>query len=154
MKWRKPDKSQEIEIEHVNEVPVELPVKKRSLIKQLSLLFFLAGILLALFLIGAKVYNRIYYENPIHYYFSSDIIKLYEKYDRNSDGSIDLNEFEPIGHQILSNKKRLIVQNQAAIDDEEFITLNAFYEPVVSDALSNKSYFPVKLLYNLIIILS
>lgn len=154
MKRRKPDKSQEIEIEHVNEVPVELPVKKRSLIKQLSLLFFLAGILLALFLIGAKVYNRIYYENPIHYYFSSDIIKLYEKYDRNSDGSIDLNEFEPIGHQILSNKKRLIVQNQAAIDDEEFITLNAFYEPVVSDALSNKSYFPVKLLYNLIIILS
>ncbi len=34
----------------------------------------------------------------------SDILFLYEKYDRNGDGLLDLGEFEPIGHKLLSVK--------------------------------------------------
>jgi hypothetical protein len=102
-------------------------------------------LLFSLFLIGIRVYNKIYFENiNERNYFSSDIIQLYEKYDRNSDGILDLNEFEPLGHRILSIRHKHIEKNQPAAGEEEFITLNSFYEPIISDLISNKTYLPVK----------
>ncbi len=100
--------------------------------------------LFLLFSLGIRVYNKTYFENINERdYFSSEIVQLYEKYDRNSDGILDLNEFEPLGHRILSIKQTQIEKNEPAAGDEEFITLNSFYEPITSDLINNKTYSPV-----------
>jgi hypothetical protein len=38
-----------------------------------------------------------------------DIVLLYEKYDTNADGKLDIFEFEPLAHRILSTKVRFLV---------------------------------------------
>lgn len=99
--------------------------------------------LFLLFSLGIRVYNKTYFESINERdYFSSEIVQLYEKYDRNSDGILDLNEFEPLGHRILSIKQTQIEKNEPAAGDEEFITLNSFYEPITSDLINNKTYSP------------
>ena len=100
--------------------------------------------LFALFMFGIYAYNQIYFENKSdHDFFSAEIIQLHEKYDKNNDGLLDLDEFEPLGHRILSIRQKHIENNEPADGDEEFVTLNSFYEPVVSDLINNKTYAPV-----------
>ncbi|RNA10479.1 seleno N-like, partial [Brachionus plicatilis] len=70
---------------------------------------------------------------------SADVLILYQKYDLNSDGSIDINEFEPLALKFLEIK--LDHDYDVAIsDDDEFITLNAFFEPMDTTKLSLNKY--------------
>ena len=147
MKRRKLESNEPSTAQHVETTTEEPKLKVKNFsFKKLFLKASTTTILLILlFLIGIRVYNWIYFENiNEHNYFSSDIIQLYKKYDRNSDGLLDLNEFEPLGHRILSIRHEHIEKNQPAAGKEEFITLNSFYEPIISDLISNKTYSPVK----------
>jgi hypothetical protein len=67
------------------------------------LTIFLVSIVLIVIRIG---FGLIHYETEFNQVgvIAPDIILLYEKYDRNGDNIIDLNEFEPLAHKILSMK--------------------------------------------------
>ena len=68
---------------------------------------------------------------------------MYEKYDLNSDGILDINEFEPLAHKVMDIKSEHDYDEPIS-DDDEFITLNAFYEPLDVNKLSvNKNEFLV-----------
>jgi hypothetical protein len=67
------------------------------------LTIFSASIVLIALRIG---FGLIHYETEFNQVgvITPDILLLYEKYDRNGDNMIDLNEFEPLAHKILSMK--------------------------------------------------
>lgn len=119
--------------------------EKKKFFKQLTLVVGFVFVL-----VGAGLYVKGFFNNETanKYYVGSEIIDLYEKYDRNKDGFLDLNEFEPLGHKILSFKQKLVVQNLPAKNEEEIITLNAFFTPLVSANILNSSYVPVSLKTN------
>ena len=56
---------------------------------------------------GSAIKYKIEY-NQEYYDLTPDMILLYEKYDRNGNGKIDLNEFEPLAHRLLNYKVRSI----------------------------------------------
>ncbi|CAF1003983.1 unnamed protein product [Brachionus calyciflorus] len=70
---------------------------------------------------------------------SGEVRLLYEKYDLNSDGIIDLNEFEPLAHKFLEAKTEHNYDEEIS-DDDEFLTLNAYFEPLDVTKLNINKY--------------
>jgi hypothetical protein len=79
-----------------------------------------------------------------------DIIKLFESYDKNNDGFLDIFEFEPLGHIVLNSKVNnareisfLFVcinisfykktehnYSQIVQENDEFLVINAQFSPI------------------------
>ena len=80
-------------------------------------------------------------EAPFFDFFENDESKsearqLYSKYDRNCDGLIDFSEFEAIAHRIINSQPNENYYSLPIGQGEEYITLNAFFEPLVLESMS------------------
>ena len=91
----------------------------------------------------------------------AEIAYLYQTYDLDENGFLDITEFEPIAHKLLSVPVSLTFymnhhiylaassqsyepyfkvreEVQPDIDnDDEVLTLNAHFEPIIPDSMSN-----------------
>lgn len=104
----------------------------RSRCKRLFM-FMLISILIAICL--NKYMEK---EDLIDYYDESniEILKHYSNYDRNSDGQIDINEFEPIWYRIRNSQLNQDYYELPIEVGNEYVTLNALFIPIDMKTMS------------------
>mgnify|MGYP001811060498 CR=1 FL=1 len=108
----------------------------------LRLLFYVVafGVLTSCFL--ANLSNLLLWFNPDFEIVEMgtipvDISVLFQTYDRNGNGVLELEEFEPLGHKVLSIKVDYDFNNVEIEDDDEVITLNAQFTPIDPASMTN-----------------
>jgi hypothetical protein len=62
-------------------------------------------------------------------FYPAEILHLFKKYDRDENHHLSLDEFEPLAMQML-NKHRPIDYQQPILDVDQFVTIDAFFEPL------------------------
>ena len=62
-------------------------------------------------------------------FYPAEILHLFKKYDRDENHHLSLDEFEPLAMQML-NKHRPIDYQQPILDSDQFVTIDAFLEPL------------------------
>lgn len=62
-------------------------------------------------------------------FYPAEILHLFQKYDRDENHQLSLDEFEPLAMQMM-NKHRPVDYQQPILDSDQFVTIDAFFEPL------------------------